>query len=94
MERNNLKTIHANSLISTQSLRIAKFSHNQLSLKDAVIYQDEYGLRSPFHYAMERIEELHLSYNNIPEIFADWIFATHLRYLNLSHNNITTVGVS
>lgn len=88
MDRNKLQKIHSQSLLSFHNLKIAKFSYNQLSLTDAVIYEDEYGPRSPFLYTSDSIEELHLANNNISVLFADWIFSTHLRYLNLSKNNI------
>ncbi|XP_003704992.1 toll like receptor [Megachile rotundata] len=86
MEGNQLQTIQDRSFSSMTNLRIAKFSNNQLTFSSP--FEDEFGKKSPF-YDCTSIEELHLSHNNITEIFGDWIInALQLRLLNLSYNKI------
>ncbi|XP_063985813.1 protein toll-like [Diachasmimorpha longicaudata] len=88
LERNGLTTIHPYGLTPLDSLQIVKFSFNQLTLKTPnMIFDEEFGLRSPFVSSIDKIEELHLSHNNISDIFGDWIFSRTLRILDLSHNN-------
>ncbi|KAI4501056.1 hypothetical protein M0802_003859 [Mischocyttarus mexicanus] len=84
MENNRLKYIDPETLIPLSKLNIAKFSNNQL------VFSKETNLWSPFqhnHY----LTELHLSNNSIRSIFSDWLIGYNLTFLNLSHNNISTV---
>uniref|UniRef100_A0A0C9RW22 Tl_7 protein n=1 Tax=Fopius arisanus TaxID=64838 RepID=A0A0C9RW22_9HYME len=90
LEHNGLRTIHPRGFNSLENLRIARLGSNELTLKtDTTRYDDEFGPKSPFHNCMGTIEEIHLAYNNVSDIFGDWIFAKRLRTLDLSHNQIT-----
>ncbi|XP_063987785.1 protein toll [Diachasmimorpha longicaudata] len=91
MERNGLKTIDPQGLHTLQNLLIARFSSNQLTLK--ITPGGSLGgerLYSPFT-PCKTIEELHLSHNNISDIFLDWTTAPNLKKLNLQHNNLTSL---
>lgn len=96
MENNRLRTIHGMAFIPVPNLRVARFSHNELTLKSEMApqFQDIFGTRSPFH-SCTFLEELHLAYNNISEIYSDWtISGTHLRLLDLKYNNIDFISMS
>lgn len=95
MEKNNLMTISDQSFSSLTHLKIAKFCHNNLTLKSTLFeYEDEYGQKSPFHNCI-LLEELYLNNNNIPVIFSDWILSSSkIRKLDLKYNNITFISVS
>ncbi|XP_043273538.1 protein toll-like [Venturia canescens] len=86
MERNNMTDIDLEAFISLQKLKIARFSYNSLTLKSL------WGvLGSPFKSSTE-LEELHLDYNNISDIFDDWMLTMNsLRLLNLSHNSFQII---
>ncbi|KAK0080463.1 hypothetical protein PV325_013913 [Microctonus aethiopoides] len=89
MEHNDIKFIDPHAMRTLQNLRIAKFSYNELTLKSIGFNtKSEFGLISPFEPVQSTIEELHLAYNNITDIFSDWRFATHLTKLNLKNNQL------
>lgn len=95
MEHNDIKFIDSHAMRTLQNLRIAKFSYNELTLKSIGFNtKSEFGLISPFESVQSTIEELHLAYNNITDIFSDWRFATHLTKLNLRNNKLRFIRVS
>lgn len=91
MEHNGLKFIEADALVSLRSLRVAKFSYNQLNLRTNII--GFFGHVSPFDEC-KSLEELHLSHNNVSEMFADWTVGhIRLRKLDLSYNSLDYLQV-
>lgn len=88
-----MKTIHPQAFLGLSSLKTIDFSYNALTLKENNILNFEYGPVSPFHHSQRTLEEINLAYNNIDEIFGDWIFATRLKILNLSHNHFSVIEV-
>lgn len=96
MEENQLMSISDQSFTSLRQLKVAKFSKNRLTLQSSTFfdYQDEYGIKSPFHDCIE-LKELYLANNSISEIFSDWKLSNlQLRKLDLRYNNISYITVS
>ncbi|XP_015589971.1 protein toll [Cephus cinctus] len=95
VQENNLMTIHEQAFNSLRNLNIARFSNNQLTLKSSfLMYEDEYGSRSPFHYC-HSLKELYLAYNNISEMYGDWVISSpNLRLLDLKHNQLPSIETS
>jgi protein toll len=92
MEHNDLVYIQINAFSSLGELRVARFGNNKLTLRTGVF--DIYGHISPFQ-PCSSLEELYLPYNNITEIYSDWIMSsTRLRELDLSYNTFDYLQVS
>lgn len=89
LEKNQLTTIASQGFSFLKQLKIAKLSYNYLTLHQT--FTDQYGSKSPFHDCL-LLEELYLAYNNISEIFSDWILSDlRLRKLDLKYNNISVI---
>lgn len=93
MSHNDMITIDPRAFYNLESLKYVDFSNNFLTLKSDS-YIDEFISISPFHYIKKSVQEINLAYNNISEIFGDWILAADIRTLNLSHNYVTSLKVN
>ncbi|XP_057337981.1 protein toll-like [Microplitis mediator] len=90
MSHNDMITIDPRAFYNLGSLKYLDFSNNVLTLKSDS-YIDEFGPISPFHHIKKSVREINLAYNNISEIFGDWILAADIRILNLSHNYVNSL---
>ncbi|KAJ8680226.1 hypothetical protein QAD02_016013 [Eretmocerus hayati] len=85
IEHNQLEYIHEDAFTNLEELKIVKIGNNKLTLQTNI--NDVFGRVSPFH-PCQALEELHMSHNNISEIFSDWsISDTRLQLIDLSYNS-------
>ncbi|KAI4487759.1 hypothetical protein M0802_011864 [Mischocyttarus mexicanus] len=87
MEINHLTHIEETALKHMVSLKVAKFSHNQLEFSNT-------SAQSTLFHSNLFLKELYLSFNKIQSFFSDWSTnGYNLQYLDLSDNNISTLSL-
>lgn len=93
IENNDLESINFNAFSQLKKLKIAKFSRNKLTLQSGLYDAIFMGQISPFQSCLD-LEELYLSYNNISEMFGDWVIGrTKLKVLDLKGNSFQRLEV-
>ena len=91
MNNNNLKTIDTWAFKFTKKLSLIELSNNELTLQPtprSILS----SISSPFHTCNE-LQSLHLSHNNVSNIFEDWKTSLNLKVLDLSHNQLQVLRV-
>ena len=91
MNNNNLKTIDTRAFKFTQKLFLIVLSNNELTLQSTPRSISS-SISSPFHTCTE-LRRLHLSHNNVSNIFEDWKTSLNLKVLDLSHNQLQVLRV-